>query len=308
VRKLDARVVEHEKRAEPRPRAVTPPATEAKPDKIKPESRKPVPPVPSPPSVAPPEPPPVSREAGQKDPKPAMRAEPMRPARPPVPQTPLDLGLPSLDLKKPSGSPWARIPMSAKIGVAAAVLILIGLAVTATIAYFSTRGPRVVEAGPAIPVSGWVNDWDTGPQVQITVLRGTLNLSDYRAQFQAQIDAKAVGWVFRARDPKNFYASKLEVVKTGSIWTAVLARFAVINGQEEARAHVPLSFTVQENTVFKVRLEAVGDHFVTWIQDQQVDEFTDGRIKTGGVGLYSERGESAILKGDLSVIPLTIKK
>ncbi len=198
--------------------------------------------------------------------------------------------------------------MAAKIGASAAVLILAGVAVTASMMYFAKRGPRVVEAGPALPVSGWVNDWDTGPQVQVTVLRGTLNLSDYRAQFQAQIDTKAVGWVFRAKDAKNFYASKLELVKTGAIWTAVLARFAVIDGHEEPRVRVPLSLAAQENTVYRVRLEAVGDHFSTWIQDQKADEFTDGRIKTGGVGLYSERGESALLKGDLSVIPLAIKR
>jgi hypothetical protein len=270
-------------------------ATETKPEKIRPESPKPL----SPATAR------VSKEPVQES---ARAAAPAEHAWPAPLSAPLDLGLPSLNLKKPSGSLWSRIPMPAKIGVAVGVLAIIGVAASASVKYFSSRGPQVVAAGPALPVSGWVKDWDTGPQIQVTVLQGTSNLSDYRAQFQAQIDTKAVGWVFRARDPKNFYASKLEVVKSGAIWTAVLARFAVIDGYEEPRVHVPLSLAVQENTVYKVRLEAVGDHFSTWIQDQKVDDFADGRIQTGGVGLYSERGESALLKGDISVIPLRIKK
>ena len=69
--------------------------------------------------------------------------------------------------------------MSAKIGVAVGGLALIGVIATASIMYFSGRGPQVVDAGPAVPVSGWVKDWDTGPLVQVAVLQGTVNLSDY---------------------------------------------------------------------------------------------------------------------------------
>ena len=62
------------------------------------------------------------------------------------------------------------------------------------------------------------------------------------------------------------------------------------------------------NTLFKIRFDAVGDHFTTYVQDEKVDDWTDGHIKTGGVGLYSDRGEVATLKGGMSVVPLVIKK
>ena len=43
-----------------------------------------------------------------------------------------------------------------------------------------------------------------------------MNLSDYRLEFQAQIEAgKALGWVFRAKDGKIFYVNKLEMVTSG---------------------------------------------------------------------------------------------
>jgi len=41
---------------------------------------------------------------------------------------------------------------------------------------------------------------------------------------------------------------------------------------------------------------------------EKVDDWTDERVKWGGVGLYSERGEVATLKGGMAVVPLVIRK
>ena len=66
---------------------------------------------------------------------------------------------------------------------------------------------------------------------------------------------------------------------------------------------------VWRDTLYKIRFDAVGNRFTTYIQDQKVDAWTDDRINTGGVGLYSERGEVAMLKGSgMDVLPLTVKK
>ena len=65
---------------------------------------------------------------------------------------------------------------------------------------------------------------------------------------------------------------------------------------------------VRRDTMYKIRFDAVGDHFTTYVQDEKVDEWTDDRVKTGGVGLYSERGEVATLKGGMSVLPLVVKR
>ena len=45
---------------------------------------------------------------------------------------------------------------------------------------------------------------------------------------QGQIETKAIGWVFRAADPKNYYVAKIEIVKPGLEPTVALVRFAVI--------------------------------------------------------------------------------
>jgi hypothetical protein len=82
----------------------------------------------------------------------------------------------------------------------------------------------------------------------------------------------------------------------------------VINGEEQQRSEVPLPMPVRSDTLYKIRFEAVGNHFATWIQDRKIDELTDDRIASGGVGLYNERGEIASLKGGVSVVPLSVRK
>jgi hypothetical protein len=52
----------------------------------------------------------------------------------------------------------------------------------------------------------------------------------------------------------------------------------------------------------------VGDKFTVYVQDRQIDQWTDARLKMGGVGLYNERGERMSLKGGVNVIPLTVRK
>jgi hypothetical protein len=139
-------------------------------------------------------------------------------------------------------------------------------------------------------------------------LRSSQTLTDYRIEMQAQIETKAIGWVFRAADPKNFYVTKLEIVKPGLEPSIALVRFAVIDGEEQVHAQLPLPMKVRRDTMFKIRFDAVANHFTTYVQDQKVDDWTDDRVKTGGVGLYSERGEVAALKGGMSIVPLVVRK
>jgi len=229
-----------------------------------------------------------------------------------------DLGLPRLNLQSSPGF-WGGLPIVAKIAIV--VVLLSGLG--GLIAYTSKSSGAAVTAsskagtvvtGAPLPVgdAGWITDWGADPGVrrtrQISILRSSQTLTDYRIEMQGQIETKAIGWVFRAADPKNFYVTKLEIVKPGLEPSVALVRFAVINGEEQAHAQIPLPMKVRRDTMYKIQFDAVGDHFTTYVQDEKVDEWTNDQVKTGGVGLYSERGEVATLKGGMSVLPLLIKK
>ncbi len=238
-----------------------------------------------------------------------------KPAPLAAPYTTPDLGLPSLAMESSQGF-WSKLPMAAK---AAAILVLV-LGISAVVLlggknHSAAAGSgEVVEAGTPLAVvdSGWITDWGAEPGVrkvhEISVLRPSLALSDYRLEFQAQIENKALGWVYRAKDGKNYYVNRLEIVKPGLDPTIALVRFAVINGEEQPRAQFPLSLPVHVDTLYKIRFDAVGDRFTTWVQGQKIDEWTDSRLKMGGVGLYNERGERMSMKGGLNVVPLAIRR
>jgi len=244
-------------------------------------------------------------------------SEPAAPIAAPVgapTESDADLGLPTLGgFVQDSG-----FHLSAVLKLAAAAVVVL---VIAGIVFFTSgdkqQPPAIaenVEVGPSLQVglAGWIADFTTmggGSQWgrRISLLRGSQKLTDFRMEFPGQIDSKAIGWVFRAKDSKTFYVTKLEIIKPLPESTGVLTRFAVINGREQQRVQVPLAMPLRPNIVYGIRLDAVGSSFTTWVQGQKVDQWTDSQIREGGVGLYSEAGERNSLKGEITVHTLLVK-
>src|SRR5260370_24384846 len=84
---------------------------------------------------------------------------------------------------------------------------------------------------------GWVQAWGGDPLNahvgrQITIYRPSLKLSDYRIEFQGQIETRSMGWVFRAADPNNYYAMKLAVVTPGRSRGLALINSLILKGLE----------------------------------------------------------------------------
>jgi hypothetical protein len=224
--------------------------------------------------------------------------------------------IPSLHLET-NQSAWSKLSTGLKIGVAAGLVVAIS-----GIAYLVTRGngkppveaPVAVSSSPTVASGvaisgGWIDDWANAAKSRrhISVLSGSAKLSDYRLEFQAQIETKAIGWIFRGLNPRNYYVTKLEVVTPGLEPTVALVHFAVVDGQDENRVVVPLPMKVRIDTTYKIRFEAFGNRFTTWIQDQKIAEWTDSRLGSGGVGFFSERDEKAAMQGTVNVVPLVPK-
>jgi hypothetical protein len=218
---------------------------------------------------------------------------------------------------KTTESAWSKLSGGVKIGIAAAAIVAIS-----GIAYLVTRGngkpaaevPAAVSSTPtvasgvAIP-GGWIDDWANAAKSRrhISLLSGSAKLSDYRLEFEAQIESKAIGWIFRGLNPRNYYVTKLEVVTPGLEPTVALVHFAVVDGQDEDRVVVPLPMKVRVDTTYKIRFEAFGNHFTTWVQDQKIADWTDSRFGSGGVGFFSERDEKAAMQGNVNVVALVPK-
>jgi hypothetical protein len=251
--------------------------------------------------------------------------EPVKTPEPPEPPEPLarveaqnvdsgaDLGFETLgeSIEKPGGG----VSLAVKIALVTVAVLALGIAGMVLFKKSTPQPPpptvvRTIEVGPALPVAldGWIPEF--APQGgtrwgrHISVLRGSQELTDFRLEFPAQIDYRALGWAVRVKDPKNFYVMKLEIPKPLPDTTGVLTHFAVIDGQEQPRIEVPLPLELRSETVYAIRVDALGNTFTTWIQGRQVDQWADAQIQAGGVGLYSESGERSTLKGNIGVFPL----
>ncbi|MEN6533153.1 MAG: hypothetical protein ABFD60_12665 [Bryobacteraceae bacterium] len=146
----------------------------------------------------------------------------------------------------------------------------------------------------------WANSWtfsDAGyiRPGKLAIYTPSVDMQDYHVEFLAQIDRKAVSWVYRAADQMNYYAAKLTVVKSGPAPEVALVRYAVVNGVEGPHTEVPIRLLMQNGTPYKVRVAVKGTDFSTSIEGQLVDHWRDDRLEKGGVGFYAEAGERARL-------------
>jgi hypothetical protein len=106
-----------------------------------------------------------------------------------------------------------------------------------------------------------------------------------------QIQSKALGFAFRAADTNNYYAAKIVIVKPGPLPTIAFLHYKVINGHEGPRKQSPLLLAVQSDTLYRVLLEVRGDHFTVTLNGQLADAWSDSQLKSGGIGLFADKGE-----------------
>jgi hypothetical protein len=143
-------------------------------------------------------------------------------------------------------------------------------------------------------------DWALEPghvrPASLRLWKQSEGLSNYEMQFMGQIEQKSIDWAFRAPDAKNYYGTKLMITRPGPRPNAGLVRFIVLDGRERERVELPLPLTLDPGVDYQVRVSVQGNHFLTSVNGQLVSSWSDNRLSRGGVGFFSEAGESALLK------------
>jgi hypothetical protein len=271
----------------------------ARPDR---EKRKAVPPPPSRPVRDRGNAVPVEEEIPEI-PAPALKPK-MVPIRKPEPLAPAAV----------SDAPVIGLPQAERSGGSRIAIVAAAFVVLAGGGYFMFSGSKSAVAGsgtgesisgtssPGMVIGGggWTTTWGADAPnnkgKQIAIYRPSMTMPDYRFEFRGEIERKAMGWIFRAQNPKTYYVMKLEVIKPGVKPLVALVKYAVIDGKETTRTQVMLPFEVKTSTVYQVRLDVKGDKFTTYVQDKLVDYWTDDRIKLGGTGFYTETGERSQIK------------
>jgi hypothetical protein len=130
----------------------------------------------------------------------------------------------------------------------------------------------------------------------LALYRPSLALTDYDAQFLGLIDKKALNFVARAQDFENYYVVKLVVLKPGPLPTIGVSRYAVIDGKAEPRKDTIAPIDARPDMLYRVTLNVHGDTFLLTMQGKVVDSWTDSRLKRGGIGFFSARGEESRLR------------
>ena len=128
---------------------------------------------------------------------------------------------------------------------------------------------------------------------QLALYIKSLPLADYHMEFLGLIERKSLNFVYRAMDFNNYYCGRIVIVKPGPVPEAAFERWAVINGRGGLKTQVTLSSTVRMDTLYDVEVEAQGNHFITRINGEFIDSFSDSQLPSGGVGFFSGAGESA---------------
>jgi len=127
----------------------------------------------------------------------------------------------------------------------------------------------------------------------LALYRPSMGLTDYELQFLGMIDQKALSWVVRAADFKNYYVVKLVVLKPGPQTTVGLTRYAVIDGTPLDRADTVVPIDARPDTLYRVLLDVRDDSFVLSIQGQMVDYWSEPRLRHGGIGFFTARDEAS---------------
>lgn len=169
-----------------------------------------------------------------------------------------------------------------------------------------TGGSRTLRADFRSGLSDWqglksmASEWrPVGGDVRPTSLRlwrPSSSLSNYEFEFMGQIEHKSMDWAFRAADLHNYYATKLVMTGPGPMPNAGLVRYVVLDGRERERIELPLPLTIDRGVDYRVRVSVRGNRFLTSVNGQVVSSWTNNLLSRGGVGFFSDAGESALLK------------
>jgi len=144
--------------------------------------------------------------------------------------------------------------------------------------------------------SDWTMQAGAVRPTSLRLWKPSTSLSNYELEFMGQINRKSMDWAFRAADLHNYYATKLVITRPGPLPNAGLVRFIVLDGRERERVELPLPLTLEPGVDYRVRVSVHDNRFLTSVNGQLISSWMDNRISRGGVGFFSEDGESSVLR------------
>jgi hypothetical protein len=148
---------------------------------------------------------------------------------------------------------------------------------------------------------GWAKSWRYGQATflepgSLAFYKPSMALRDYSLEFLGQIQGRSLNWVFRAKDARNYYAVRIVITRPGPMPEAQIIQYAVIDGKEERHKVLPTPYPVRPDTMYLVRVDVRGSEFSIYLQGQPLYNFSDDRLKEGGIGFFTPKGDKSFLR------------
>ncbi len=124
----------------------------------------------------------------------------------------------------------------------------------------------------------------------------TTSLSNYQMDFTSNLDKRSLAFAFRASDPRNYYATRITILRPGPLPNAGLVRYVMMDGREWDRVQLPLPLTLEKGKDYRVRVSVQDDRFVTWVNGQVVSTWSDKRLGKGGIGFFQDATDASSIR------------
>jgi hypothetical protein len=111
-------------------------------------------------------------------------------------------------------------------------------------------------------------------------------MENYRMEFQGQLERTSLSWAVRAADAKNFYGTRLAIIKNDPLMNAGLIRFTMIDGKVVDRTLSQLPLRLERGTNYRVTVIAQDDQISTYLNGAFIGRLTDKRLTHGGIGFF----------------------
>lgn len=190
--------------------------------------------------------------------------------------------LPKFEVSSDSAS------LAVKLVLSASVLLLLVPGWRDT----GSPGSRAIEMESGMSERAWMRE-PAGPARHIALYRASAGAPDYRLDFTWKSNSLGVGWVFRAKDGKNYFAARIKPLTSPGTFS--IERFAVVNGVEKSRVQRVLTLP-GKNPSLRVATDVAGPAFRLYLDGNLVSQWTDSRLPNGGVGFLEESRQTVGLQ------------
>ena len=140
-----------------------------------------------------------------------------------------------------------------------------------------------------------IDDSGAARATELTLYKDTMELTDYFMDFDFALDRPSLGWVVRASGPDSYCSFEIQQTGTKKEPRYQFVRYPVTGGQPDEKQRVEVDITADYRASGRNRLSVRirGNRVATFLNGRSVDFWTDKVLGKGGIGFWSDEGESA---------------